>query len=73
MCFLALSLWIYFAYYRMQRKADKNYSLDDSVFSIHAKVMRTLPSTGYSLLIALMNLIYRKIATYLNDYGKNKI
>ncbi|CAF3286759.1 unnamed protein product [Rotaria sp. Silwood2] len=73
MCCLALSLWIYFAYYRIQIKTDHNYPLDGSLFSIHTKLMRTMPSAGYSLLIIPMNLIYKKIATYLTDFENHRL
>ncbi|CAF0803540.1 unnamed protein product [Rotaria sordida] len=73
MCCLALSLWIYFGYYRIQIKTNNNYPLDSSLFSIHAKLMRTMPSAGYSLLIIPMNLIYKKIATYLTDYENHRL
>ncbi|CAM4753214.1 unnamed protein product [Rotaria magnacalcarata] len=72
-CCLALSLWIYFAFYGIQMKTDHDYPLDDSLFFIHAKLMRTLPSTGYSLLILGLNLIYRKIATHLTDFENHRL
>lgn len=70
MCFLAVSLWVYFAYYRIEMKTEKRYPLDNSVFSIHAKFMRMVPSAGYSLLIIPMNLVYKKVAILLTEYGK---
>jgi hypothetical protein len=32
--------------------------------------MRTIPSAGYSLLIIPMNLVYKKLAIFMTDFGK---
>ena len=73
MACLALSLMIYFTYYRIQRKTDHEYPLDGSVFVAQAKVVRMVPSTGYSLLIIPINMIYKKLATFLTDYGRQRL
>jgi hypothetical protein len=69
---LAFSLWIYFTYHRIQRKTDENYPLDKSVYLIPAKFLRTIPSAGYSLLIIPLNLVYKKLAIFMTDFGKEK-
>jgi hypothetical protein len=33
--------------------------------------MRMMPSTGYSLLIIPMNLVYKKLAIFMTDFGKH--
>ncbi len=68
---LALSLWIYFAYHKVQKKADENYPVDKSVTLLPGKLMRMMPSTGYSLLIIPMNLVYKKLAIFMTDFGKH--
>jgi hypothetical protein len=66
-----VSLWIYFTYNRVQKTTDEKYSTEGkSVFSIQAKVIRMMPSAGYSLLILPLNLIYRKLATFMTNFGK---
>ena len=67
---LALSLWIYFAYYAVQQKTDKKYPLETPAILPTAKLMRMVPSTGYSLLIIPMNLIYKKLAIFMTNYGR---
>ena len=69
MCCLATSLTIYFTYYRIQAKTDKTYPLDGSILFVRAKVMRMVPSTGYSLLIIPINMAYKKLATFLTKTG----
>ncbi len=69
---LALSLTIYFTYYRIQTKTNNNYPLDKSVLVPKAKIMRIIPSIGYSLLIIPINMIYKKLATFLTDFGEKK-
>ncbi len=72
MCCLAFSLWIYFLYYRVQKKADENYPLETSLFVIQAKFMRMIPSAGYSLLIIPMNFVYQKLAIFMTNFGTKK-
>ena len=72
MASLALSLWIYFAYYAVQKKADQRYPLGEAGFLPQAKLMRMVPSTGYSLLIIPMNLVYRKFAVLITNFGKTE-
>jgi hypothetical protein len=72
MCSLAFSLWIYFTYYRIQKRTNENYPLEKSLFLIPSKFMRTIPSAGYSLLIIPMNLVYKKLAIFMTDFGKNE-
>ena len=67
---LALSLWIYFAYYAVQQKTDKQYPLEATAILPTAKLMRMVPSTGYSLLIIPMNLVYKKLAVFMTNYGR---
>ena len=67
---LALSLTIYFTYYRIQRTTDEKYPLTKSLSLVQAKFMRMVPSTGYSLLILPINIIYKKLATFLTDFGR---
>ncbi len=70
MCCVALSLWFYFLYYRIQKKAEENYPLKKS---FQAKFMHLIPSAGYSLLIIPMNFVYQKLAILMTDFGtKNK-
>jgi hypothetical protein len=70
---LAISLTMYFTYCRIQKKTDDQYPLDGSVFMAKVKVMRLAPSIGYSLLIIPINMLYKKLATFLTDYGKKKL
>ncbi len=72
MCCLAFSLWIYFLYYRVQKKADENYPLETSLFVTQAKFMRMIPSAGYSLLIIPMNFVYQKLAIFMTNFGTKK-
>jgi len=67
---LALSLWIYFTYYRIQKTVEENYPLETSSFLAYTKSVRMLPTAGYSLLIIPMNLVYQKLATIMTNYGK---
>jgi hypothetical protein len=69
---LAISLWIYFGYYRVQNKTNDRYPLDASIFLVPGKVMRLAPSAGYSLLIIPLNSVYTKLAIWMNNFGKNK-
>lgn len=71
-CGLAFSVWIYFLYYRIQKKTEDNYPLDKSYFLIQAKFMRLMPSAFYSLLIIPMNFIYRKLAIAMTNFGRKK-
>ncbi|CAF1211313.1 unnamed protein product [Adineta ricciae] len=70
---LALSLWIYFAYYAVQQKTDKRYPLEATAILPTAKLMRMVPSTGYSLLIIPMNLIYKKLAIFMTNYENHRL
>jgi len=72
MCCLAFSLWIYFTYNRIQKKADDNYPLKKSLFFIQAKFIRMMPSAGYSLLIIPMNLVYTKLAIFMTNFGNKE-
>ena len=67
---LALSLTIYFTYYGIQNRTNDQYPLAESVFLAKAKVMRMVPSTGYSLLIIPINIMYKKLAAFLNNFGR---
>ena len=66
---LAVSLTIYFTYYRIQKKTNDKNPLDDSSPVVQSKIMRMIPSTGYSLLLIPIKLIYKKLATFLTDFG----
>lgn len=70
MCCLAFSLWIYFTYYRIQKKTDEKYSLEKSLFLIQGKFIRMIPSAGYSLLIIPMNFVYKKLAIFMTNFGR---
>lgn len=70
---LALSITIYFTYYRIQRNTDENYPLTKSLAFVQAKFMRMVPSTSYSLLILPINIAYKKLATFLTDYGREDL
>ena len=70
---LAISLTIYFTYYRIQKKTNEEYPLTAPAVGVQTKVMRMIPSTGYSLLVIPIKLIYKKLATFLTDFGKEKI
>ena len=70
MACLAVSLWIYFAYYRIQKKADDNYPDGQSLLLLPGKVIRLTPSAGYSLSIIPLNFVYKKLATFMTDFGK---
>lgn len=67
---LAVSLWIYFTYYRIQKKTDDNYPEGKSFALLPSKLIRLTPSAGYSLSIIPLNLVYRKLATFMTDFGK---
>lgn len=69
---LIVSLKLYFTYCRIQNTTDEKYPFDGSYF-IYAKSMRMFPSIVYSLIIGQVNASYRKLATYLNDYGRKRI
>lgn len=69
---IALSLTIYFKYYRIQHNINENYPIEESSYSIKSKVMRMIPSIGYSLVLITSKLIYKKVATYLTEFGKKK-
>jgi hypothetical protein len=69
---LALALTIYFTYYRIQKSTNDQYPLKESVLLVQAKFMRMVPSTGYSLLIIPINMVYKKLATFLTDFGKSE-
>lgn len=69
-CF-AISIWIYFYYYRIQKKTDENYPLNSSFMLIQAKYIRLLPSAVYSLAIIPLNSIYTKFATILTNFGQS--
>jgi hypothetical protein len=69
---LAVSLTIYFTYYGIQKKTNNQYPLDGSLFVAQAKAMRIVPSIGYSLLIIPINMMYKKLATFLTNFGKTK-
>jgi hypothetical protein len=72
-CCLGVSLWIYFTYNRIQKKADEQYSTETkSLAFVQSKVVRMMPSAGYSLLILPLNLIYRKLATFMTNFGTKK-
>ena len=69
---LGLSLWVYFAYHRIQKKTDDNYPVDKSlVAAVPPTFVRMVPSAGYSLGIIPMNLVYSKLATWMTKYGKH--
>ena len=69
---LGLSLLLFFVYHRIQIRTDRNYPLDISTFLISSKYIRMVPSIGYSLMIIPLNLIYKKLAEYLTDFGNLK-
>lgn len=71
-CF-AISIWIYFYYYRIQKKIDENYPLNSSVMLIQAKYIRLVPSAVYSLAIIPLNSIYTKFATILTDFENHRL
>ena len=68
-CCLVLSIWIYFIYHRIQISTNQNYSSNDDA-SIDIKLIRMIPSIVYSILIILMNFIYKKIAIILTNFGR---
>ncbi|CAF1374451.1 unnamed protein product [Adineta steineri] len=70
---LALTLWIYFTYYAIQKKTEKTYPLDKSIYLPKAKVMRLAPSIGYSLFVVPLNMVYKKLATYLTNYENHRL
>ena len=70
---LALSLTIYFTYYRIQRNTNDRYPLTQSLALVQAKFMRMVPSTGYSLLILPINIVYKKLATFLTNNGRKNV
>ncbi|CAF1291293.1 unnamed protein product [Adineta steineri] len=70
---LALTLWIYFTYYAIQKKTEKTYPLDKSIYLPRAKVMRLAPSIGYSLFVVPLNMVYKKLATYLTNYENHRL
>lgn len=72
MASLAFSLWIYFAYYAIQKKTDEKYPLQKTGLLPQAKLMRMVPSAGYSLLIIPMNLVYKKLAVLMTNFGKDQ-
>jgi hypothetical protein len=72
MACLAISLAIYFTYYRIQKSTNDQYPLEDSSFSAQSKIMRMVPSAGYSLLIIPIKLAYKKLAIFLTDFGNTE-
>jgi hypothetical protein len=66
---VALSLWIYFLYHRVQKGTDENYPLEGSLLGVQATFMRLMPSAGYSLLIIPLNLVYQKLAIFMTNFG----
>ena len=72
---LIIALTVYFKYYRIQKDIDHKYPLKKkkSTITIEGKIIRMLPSIGYSLSIIPMKVIYKKIATYLTEFGMIKI
>lgn len=63
------AVWIYFKYDQVQRKTNENFPLDKETRSISRKLMRFVPSAGYSILIVCLNYFYRKLASTLTDFG----
>jgi len=69
---LAFSLWIYFTYCRIQKRTEENYPLEKYLFLIQGKFIRMIPSAGYSLFIIPMNLVYKKLAILMTNFGTKK-
>jgi len=69
---LILSLMIYFKYHRIQINTNDKHPLEESVVLSSAKFIRLTPSIGYSLILMPLKLIYKKVATFLTDFGKKK-
>ena len=69
---LGASLWIYFTYYRIQKKAEEKYPLDKSVVIMQTKVIRLMPTAGYSFLIIPLNMVYRKLAVFMTNFGRRE-
>lgn len=69
---MAAALTIYFKYYRIQMNINKKYPIKESGYSIISKVMRMIPSIGYSLVLITSKIIYKNIATSLTNFGKKK-
>jgi len=69
---LAFALTFYFNYFRVQKYVNGLYPLDKSVSIIPSKVARLVPSISYSVLLIPVKLLYKKLATFLNDFGKKK-
>ena len=70
---LGISLWIYFTYYRIQKKTDENYPLESSLMLIQAKYIRLLPSVGYSLLIIPLNSVLYQISSNYDRFRYENI
>lgn len=67
---LAFAITFYFSHYRLQQDVNAQYPLTpDAPLPLAAKIRRMLPSTGYSVLVIPVKLIYKKLATFLTDYG----
>ena len=64
--FAVIGMWIYFD---LQQSIKKAYG-DKS--GIIAKIIKTIPSVMYASVIFLVNNLYSKIATKLNDWGKER-
>ena len=63
---------MFFTYYGIQQSTNDRYPLEGSISFVQAKVMRIVPSAGYSLLIIPINQGYKRLATFLNDFGKER-
>ncbi|UJR16383.1 hypothetical protein I4U23_003286 [Adineta vaga] len=70
---LVFAMTLYFTYYGIQERTNTNYPLTNSGIPVETKVRRMIPSTGYSLLVIPVKLIYKKLATFLTDFENHRL
>jgi len=64
---------MYYTFNRLKKKINAEYPLDSSSsVSLETKVLRMLPPTCYSVLVIVIKVTYKKLATFLTDSGMKK-
>jgi hypothetical protein len=63
---------MYYTFNRLKKKINAEYPLDSSSVSVETKVIRMLPPTCYSVLVIVIKVTYKKLATFLTDSGMKK-
>jgi len=64
---------MYYTFNRLKKKINAEYPLDSSSsVSLEIKILRMLPPTCYSVLVIVIKVTYKKLATFLTDSGMKK-